>query len=558
MEAFLKLLIIISSLILVTITPAVQTNQPEQVSAPSIQGKVLQEPDGQPIRKANVQLNGGKGPGETKYSVVSDAEGQFRIDDVQPGQYYAVVERPGFVQSATGGRRTSISVQAGSGKNELILHMQPAAIITGKIVDLDGDPMRDVSVSAIRTGSSGERRNPHSFGNGGTNDLGEFRISELQAGRYKITASPPEGAHPLVLKENSGDKDPSVYLTTHYPGVLDESQAVALEIHAGTETRINLSLLTGRAYRVSGSVAGVRTKGEMAQIMLQAKQGGGSQMAPQELGEGGRFEFTNILPGSYVARLILVTFESGQPAMQMLRLGQSIEVSNADVGGLRLQPEAGGQVRGKFQLDTGQKFDWTQLTVALLPAEEDGVEVAWQGGIGIPTVSGVNVDGAFEMKSVPGGSYRLLVGARSDGLRDYITKSVNLEGRDVVDSGFSVLPETSLDVVISAKGASIAGTVVDVKGQPVANATVVDVPSEEHRMRSDLYQRDTTDENGHFNLRGLNPGKYTVLAFEELQEDVRQTGFLKSYESRGETVQLDEGTRKNVVLKVISSDGEAP
>jgi uncharacterized GH25 family protein len=135
---------------------------------------------------------------------------------------------------------------------------------------------------------------------------------------------------------------------------------------------------------------------------------------------------------------------------------------------------------------------------------------------------------------------------------------VNLEGRDVADSGFSVLPETNLDVVISAKGASIAGTVVDDKGQPVANAIVVDVPSAEHRMRMDLYQRDTTDENGHFNLRGLNPGTYSVFAFEELQEDVRQAGFLKSYEKRGETVQLDEGTRKNLVLKLIACDGEAP
>jgi len=554
----LKLLIIIFSLILAPGVPAMQTSPPEQVSTPSIQGKVLQEPDGQPIRKANVQLNGRKGPADAKYTAVTDAEGQFRIDDVQPGQYFVVVEHPGFVQSGTRGRRSSIQVQSGSGKNELILHMQPAAVISGKIVDLDGDPMRDVGVLATRTGSVQEGRNSHNFGSGATNDLGEFRISDLQAGRYKITASPPQGSHPPALKESSNEKDPSIYLTTHYPGVLDEDQAVAVEIHAGAEMRISLGLLTGRAYHVSGTVTGVPGKGSMAQIMLQAKGSGGSPMAPQELGEGGRFEFANVLPGSYVASMIIVTFEGGQPAMQMLRLGQSIEVSNTHVEGLRLQPEAGGQVRGKFRLDTGQKLDWTQLTVVLIPADEHGAEVVVQGGIGIPTMSSVNVDGGFEMKNVPGGTYQLVVGARSDSLRDYITKSVNSEGRDVLDSGFSVLPETNLDVVISAKGASIAGTVVDANGQPIANATVVDIPSAEHRMRTDLYQRDTTDESGHFNLRGLNPGKYAVLAFEELQEDVRQPGFLKSYEKRGEIVQLDEGTRKSVVLKLITNDGEAP
>jgi protocatechuate 3,4-dioxygenase beta subunit len=537
-----------------------QTSPPEQASTPSIQGKVLQEPDGQPIRKANVELNGGKGPTDTKYSAVTDAQGQFRIEHLQPGQYYVVVEHPGFVQSGSGtsGPRNSILVQPGSGKNDLILHMQPAAVITGKISDLDGDPMRDVSVSATRTGSVGGGRNSHNFGSGATNDLGEFRISGLQAGRYKITASPPQGSHAARLNENSNEKDPSIYLTTRYPGVLDEDQAVAVEIHAGAEMRISFSLLTGRAYRVTGTVTGVPSKGSMAQIMLQAQGSGGTQLAPQELGEGGRFEFLNVLPGSYGAALIIVTFEGGQPAMQMLRLGPSIEVSGGHVEGLRLQPEVGGQVRGKFRLDAGQRFDWTQLTVVLITAEEHGAEVLWEGGLGIPTISSVNADGAFEMKNVPGGTYQLLVEAKSDSLRDYITKSINFEGRDVIDSGFSILPETYLDVVISAKGASISGTVVDGKGQPVANATVVDVPSAEHRMRPDLYQRDRTDESGHFNLRGLNPGRYTVLAFEELQEDVRQPAFLKSYETRGEIIHLDEGTRKNVVLKLIPSDGEAP
>lgn len=128
----------------------------------------------------------------------------------------------------------------------------------------------------------------------------------------------------------------------------------------------------------------------------------------------------------------------------------------------------------------------------------------------------------------------------------------------MADSGFPVRPEPYLDVVVSANGASIAGTVVDGNGQPIANATVVDVPIAEHRTRTDRYQRDTTDESGHFSLRGLNPGRYTVLAFEELQEDVRQPDFMKSYGTRGEIVQLDEGTRKSIVLKLIPPDGERP
>jgi len=433
--------------------------------------------------------------------------------------------------------------------------MQPAAILTGKIVDLDGDPVRDVNVTASGAGSAGGGHNFRNAGDGATNDLGEFRISDLRAGHYKIAASPTQRSRPPDLKENNNGKDPSIYLTTYYPGVLEKDQAAVVEIHAGAETRINFGLLTGHAYHVSGSVTGAPGKGSLTQIMLQPKGGAGSQLSPQQLGEGGRFEFTDVLPGTYLPTLLVVTFEGGQPAMQMLRLGQPIEVSNAHLEGLRLQPDSAGQVRGKFHMDGNQKFDWTQLSVMLFPLEEPTAEFVSLGATDLPTSTSVNGDGTFEMKNVSAGDYQLLVGARSDSLRDYITKSVTLDGREVSDSGFPVLAQTYLDVLVSASGASITGTVVDASGQPVADATVVDIPGAEHRSRPDLYQRDNTDANGHFSLRGLNPGTYTVLAFEELQEDIRQPEFLKSNETRGETVQLDEGTRKTIVLKLIAHDG---
>jgi len=80
----------------------------------------------------------------------------------------------------------------------------------------------------------------------------------------------------------------------------------------------------------------------------------------------------------------------------------------------------------------------------------------------------------------------------------------------------------------------------------------------DRRTRRDLFEQADTDALGHFSLRGLNPGKYTVLAFDDLREDTRQPEFLGAYEGRGEHVQLDEGARSTVTLKLISADAEAP
>jgi hypothetical protein len=55
-------------------------------------------------------------------------------------------------------------------------------------------------------------------------------------------------------------------------------------------------------------------------------------------------------------------------------------------------------------------------------------------------------------------------------------------------------------------------------------------------------------------MQGMNPGSYVVLAFEELQEDVRQPDFLKRYDRKGGKVEVEEGGRKIVTAKVIAAE----
>jgi hypothetical protein len=69
-----KLLVIVFSCFLAQTDCAIQTNAPAETSTLSIRGKVLQERNGQPIRKANVQLSGQKGPAVAQYSAVTDAD----------------------------------------------------------------------------------------------------------------------------------------------------------------------------------------------------------------------------------------------------------------------------------------------------------------------------------------------------------------------------------------------------------------------------------------------------------------------------------------------------
>ena len=528
----------------------------------TVQGRVVQEPGGQPIRKVDIQLQ----PRDRQtgsYSANTDAEGKFQIDDVKPGKYRVILDHSGFVQPR-GRNGATLNLTSPADSHGIVLHMQVGATIYGKIVDSDGDPMPNVGVQA--TGMGPVSALPaQSEGYGRTNDLGEYRIANLRAGKYLVSSSP--FGHPLAKSSEAPKSSPPThlnYVRTYYPGTLEKSQAVPVEVHPGDELPLTFTPLTSATFFIRGTVA-KPAGAHLVQVLLRSQDGGGVNDNHEATGAEGSFNFQDLLPGSYRAYLFVLDVAAtmaavqagGPPQVQVTRLAPPLVVTNSNLDGVHLVPESAGRVHGRFRMDKERKMDWTQLSATLTPL--DSSELASDPLPAGLAISRVRSDGSFDLPNVAAGEYRLAITSSSNTLQDYYTKSVNLDGKDVADSGFTVSGGTySLDVVVSAEGATLEGTVVDEKGKPVSDATVVAAPDGERRKRLDVWGQDTTDAQGHFRLRGLISGDYTVLAWEDPEGNVRDPEFVTSLQDRGAKVQLEDGARKNISVKVIPALEETP
>lgn len=237
-------------------SPQQTTASTPQASLETVQGKVLQEPGDQPIRKASVKLRSDERESGEQYSAVTDEQGRFKIDEVKPGAYKVAVFHEGYFPAYQKERQSRIMLQAGEPGHELLFYLQRCAVITGAIVDANGDPLRGVSVAVMLALPPTRRGSDLSWGAWLTNDLGEFRVPDLQPGRYLISAAAPMGENQESTEGKDEKKERSVYTTTYYPGTLHREQAAPVEVHAGEEVQIRFELLTTRAFRVSGSVTG--------------------------------------------------------------------------------------------------------------------------------------------------------------------------------------------------------------------------------------------------------------------------------------------------------------
>lgn len=528
-----------------------------QSAAGSVSGKVVLEGSGVGVRKVVVHLEGENLGLRQEYETGTDALGNFRIEGVVAGEYGVTIQRLGFVPASGKPEEARITVGAGQEVGGLLYKMLLTGVVAGKITEADGDPLQGVSVWVTRVGKNRAEFDTagHDAGDAGqetTNDLGEYRIANLRAGQYIVQAQ----AHGMSPAPDPADKgkprEKPVYALTYYPGTVEVKQASTVQVTAGVTATANFSLMASRSYRVSGTVMAAGNPRNV-QMFLVSTTG---QTEAQSLGEGGKFEFLNVLPGTYVAQIVDMSGagDGRAPETHTQMIGSPIVVSEADVTGLVLQPEPGGSVKGRVRTEGGETLEWTNLNVSLVRVEEaeELPQMADLGALG--GNSGLQEDGSFAVKDVAGGTYQVFLGGPMSAMQGCYLKSVMLDGREVVDTGFTVNGEMVLEVVLSAKGASIEGTVVDGDGKAVGGATVVTMPSTGPRPgragRMDLYVTGQADASGHFVLSGLVPGAYVVVALAEVDGDTRKGDFFEKYGEKGTVVDVDEGERKEVEVVV--------
>lgn len=507
---------------------------------------------GVPIRKASVMISS-EGEGEQQQDfTVTDAEGRFSFTRLQPGKYRLFVRHASYLSTVRRTRDSALTYTLSSGEEvkDAVVRLVPGAILKGRVTDEDGDPVaysQVALISAVRNGPYGRRSRWSPFSSySPSNDLGEFRVFGIPPGRYYIKANP--GSTESKTQKNA-------YVPTFYPSAINRDAATVLELRGGEEITVNIALQRTAVYLVSGILKSA--KGPVENGMISVRQGMNHFGATSV--QDGKFEL-RLPPGHYTLTGI---DDSGNPDERQ-QVSKGIDVSEGGLRSLELLvgPESGqsAKVSGQIRAEEGTTLPKNQMMFVVLRSlgawmeQRDEDDDAFVSSNGVQS-SAAKPDGTFEFKNVPSGNYELTIGSNSSGMEDWYTKAVYVGNHDVLNSGVPVSnTDLELDVLLSAKGGSAEGIVKDNEQHPTTDATVVLVPDAPRAKRQDLYQTGTTDQSGHFLIRGLEPGSYTAYAFEDDQAGVwfsREE--MKQYKDDGVPITVSAAEKSHTDLHLATS-----
>jgi Carboxypeptidase regulatory-like domain len=481
----------------------------------ALEGRVLDERD-RPVPGAAVFLMGE--PGERQH-VMTEADGAFRLADLEPGRVRVSVRREGYVQADLD--------HAIPSAEPLTVRLRPARTLTGRVVGPRGEPAAGALLHQVDRHEDGELVSQGVSSLIEADGEGRFRIA-LAAGPLLLQVEAAGFLTRELRIEIPEDRDPAPLEITLETGAVIEGRVLAAgqpvvraEVSAhprerptaviGTrvttdgEGRFRLAgLATGRHAILAGTEDGRRGQvdvdvqpgtqqldvhlvmGELtgrvvdaegrpvaeAEVSL-ARSGGQEGMRS---GTDGSFAFRSVAPGTY--RLTAHHSQAGAAELPEVQVAdRPVALPDLVLGPDTETATVAGRLLGLAQRD----LRWARVMTRLLAPDGAAPEAD-----GMPAMAQVAGDGTYQLAGLTPGTWEITAHA---GERRPVRREVRLAAgeRAAVDFTF-------------AGGATLSGRVL-LNGQPGIGLWVALDP-DGGGVRS--------GQDGAFALRDLPPGAYTL------------------------------------------------
>lgn len=498
-----------------------------------IAGTVVSRTDDHPLARARVTIANVKDI-EKVFSVVTSEDGKYEFTGVAAGKYTLTGAKRGYLAASYNEHEvfsTAIVTGADLDTENLQLRLWPAAYITGKVTDESGDPVRHGVVSLYRSlRRDGASRIEPASGGTTTNDLGEYELGPLVAGKYFIAAQvmPWYAIHPVEGGQDDNQPpsqvDPALdvaYPLTYYGDVTDSDSATPLDLRGGDRMKADIHLNPVPALHLffhTPTPSPSQSNQVIATPQLMHSTFGMDSYVPGtnvQVVKPGLWEMTGVPAGRYNVRIADGAGDSELKQVDLVNDGDNVDTSS----GVAFSAV-------KIQISIADEPSLPAQLFVSLRSPEGNI----RGG------QKVSAKGEAELEQVPSGKYE--VSAWAPGRQFHVAQ---ITSSDAAVSGHLLnVPagaNVSASVTLFSKAGSVEGFAKK-SGKGFAGAMVILVPKDP-ATHPDLFRRDQSDLDGSFQLNDVVPGSYTVLAIEDGWDlDWLQPGVLAPYMKSGQQIEI--------------------
>ena len=515
----------------------------------SISGTVVNATTGSPLRRARVDLQVFDDRTLTA-SAPTDAAGRFTIHNLPAGKFVLQAWKRDFAQLPFGattpdGAGEVVTLKAGEQRDGISFRLPPLAVISGVVFTADGDPLLGANVEVGQRTIFRGKPSVQRVRAGMTDDRGRFRIFDLLAGSYVISADVQPGmGRPVMVF--GGQPTPEgapelevTYRKTYYGGSPTATGASTVTV-SGTQPAegIELRLPVVRMARVTGDVtAPISIENNQPNVRLTAS---GDDAVPISLFIGvnptGHFESMPVREGTYTLRCTLDVEGKTYAAVQ------PVDLTGGDIEGLALKLRPAVDITGVADLDgrpaAGLKVQLVSPDNGNGPAFNRG---RFNRGRFDAEEAEVAQDGKFILKNVTPGVWDINVQPVPKG--GYL-KAMLLGTADVLRGEMTIGTETPppMRISVSSKAGEVSGKI-----EGAHKGVVLLAPDGASADVMSFYERVTADDEGRFVVRGITPGSYKLYAFTRLRRQAwSDPNFLTPFHERGVAVEIKEGDKQTV------------